>query len=151
MLTLPNGKPIDEDLVELALQDATGENAYYMNMRTGEVVCVSAFDDGFEKTEKLVEDIESSENYRRIEPLESQEVYGWMEDFIDQIVAPQDQPVAEKLSGALMGKGAFRRFKGILHGVDERWLTAWYQWRDDHLHEAMKAWFTSLSRNVPEE
>ena len=52
--------------------------------------------------------------------------------------------VAEKLSIALMGKGAFRRFKDVLHGVGDEWVQAWYHWRDDHLHKAMQEWFASL-------
>jgi hypothetical protein len=74
-----------------------------------------------------------------------------MEDFLAEVVVPKDSLLAEKLSIALMGKGAFRRFKDVLHGVGESWVQAWYQWKGDHLHEAMKQWFEELPLTIPGE
>jgi hypothetical protein len=72
------------------------------------------------------------------------EAYQWMVDFVDELVAPTDEHAAGKLSIALNGKGAFRRFKDTLHGVDDQWLQAWYQWRDKQLKAAVDEW---LKRN----
>ncbi len=151
MLKLPNGKYIDQDMVELAMEDSSMEHSYYLNTQTGEVACFSEYDDVSDEREKLLEEIESSDIYLPIERITSHEAYRWMEDFVTQIVAPKNELVAEKLFIALMGKGAFRRFKDVLSGVGEKWVQAWYRWRDDRLNEAMKEWFASLPLEITEE
>jgi hypothetical protein len=50
-----------------------------------------------------------------------------------------------------MGKGAFRRFKDVLHSVGDEWVQAWYRWRDDQLNKAMKEWFAGLPVKITEE
>ena len=60
------------------------------------------------------------------------------------MVAPTDEHAAEKLAIALNGKGAFRRFKDTLHRVDDRWLQAWYQWRDKQLQAAVDEWLKDV-------
>ena len=67
-----------------------------------------------------------------------------MVDFVDEMVAPADENAAEKLSIALDGKGAFRRFKDTLYRVDEQWLQAWYQWKNKQLKAALDEWLQSV-------
>src|SRR5258707_4799028 len=67
-----------------------------------------------------------------------------MVDFVDEMVAPADEQAAEKLSLALNGKGAFRRFKDTLHRVDEQWLQAWYRWRNKRLEAALDEWLKGV-------
>lgn len=151
MLTLPNGKHIYEDMVETAMEDSDLTNSYYLNTQTGEVSFFSEYDDVSDEREKQLEEIESSDHYLPIERIPTHEAYQWMEDFVGSVVAPKDAQVAEKLSIALMGKGAFGRFKAVLHRVDDEWLQGWYQWRDHHLKEAMKEWFASLPVKITED
>jgi hypothetical protein len=87
---------------------------------------------------------DGSTNYVAVERIPSYEAYQWMVDFVDELVAPADENAAEKLSIALDGKGAFRRFKDTLHRVDERWLRAWYTWRDQRLKAAVEEWIRSV-------
>jgi hypothetical protein len=141
MLTLPNGKPIDEDMLELAMEDSDMTHSYFLNTKTGEVVFFSEYDDPDEQ-EKLVEEIDGSDDYIRIERISSHVAYQWMEDFVSEIVEPQNEWVAEKLSIALMGKGAFRRFKDVLHSSGDKWEQAWYQRRDVCMKAAMREWLT---------
>ena len=147
MFKLPNGKPIDKDMVEAAMEDASLENAYYLNLQTGEVIFFSEWVD---ESEEQQEEIESSEHYVPIERIPSHEAYQWMEHFVAEVVAPKDAQAAEKLSIALMGKGAFRRFKDVLHFVGEEWVQAWYHWRDEQLTQAMREWFASLPVTITE-
>ncbi len=151
MFKLPNGKPIDIDMVELALEDGNLENSYCLNIQTGEVTFLSELTDTADEREKRLEEIEASDDYIPIERIPSHEAYQWMEDFVAEIVAPKDAQTAEKLSIALMGKGAFRRFKNVLHHVGEEWVQAWYHWRDDQLYKAMKEWFAGLPVAITEE
>jgi Uncharacterised protein family (UPF0158) len=144
MLTLPNGKPIDKDMLEVAMEDSDLSNSYFLNMQTGEVVFFSEYDDS-EEREKLVEEIDGSDHYERIDRIPSYEAYQWMKDFVDEVVEPKDERMAEALSIALMGKGAFRRFKDVLYRYGDEWTQAWYQWKDKHLQEAMEEWLADLS------
>ena len=115
------------------------------------MVFLSDFTDTADEIEKRLEEIEISGDYVPIERIPSHEAYQWMENFVAEIVAPKDARAAEKLSIALMGKGAFRRFKDVLHSVGDEWVQAWYHWRDDQLHTAMKEWFESLPLTIIEE
>ena len=143
MITLPNGKPIDLDMLETAMEDADLPNRYFLNLVTGEVIFVSEYLGLSDEDESLLEAIDGSKDYVAVERIPSHEAYQWMADFVDELVAPADESVAEKLSIALDGKGAFRRFKDTLHRVDERWLQAWYQWRDKRLKVAVEEWIKS--------
>lgn len=142
---LANGKPIDELMVEEAMDDANRGNLYFLNTETGEVRFLSELDAFTEEREQELEEIDGSDIYVPIERIDSSEAYRWMEDFVAQIVAQSSAQAAEKLSIALMGRGAFRRFKDVLHMVGDAWVQEWYQWRDRRLKEAMYEWFESLS------
>ncbi|HZO71039.1 MAG TPA: UPF0158 family protein [Ktedonobacteraceae bacterium] len=120
MATLPNGTPIDMEMLEIAMEDADLGNRYFLNMVTGEVVFFSDYVGLSEEDERLLEEIDGSNDYVAVERIPSHEAYQWMIDFVDDVVAPADEKAAEKLSIALEGKGAFRRFKDTLHRVDER-------------------------------
>ncbi len=145
---LPNGTPIDIDMAELAMEDSDRSTVYFLNVQTGEVAHFSDFDD---EREQQLEEIESDRNWIPVERISSHEAYQWMEDFLAEVVAPKDSLLAKKLSMSLMGKGAFRCFKDVLHSADDTWIQAWYQWKGDHLHEAMRRWFEELPLTITEE
>lgn len=144
MITLPNGKPIDLDMLETAMEDADLANRYFLNLVTGEVIFFSGYLGLSDEGERLLEEIDGSNDYVAVERIPSHEAYQWMVDFVDELVTPADENAAEKLSIALDGKGAFRRFKDTLHRIDEQWLQAWYQWRDKRLKTAVEEWVKSV-------
>ncbi|HEY1348758.1 MAG TPA: hypothetical protein VGF67_03930 [Ktedonobacteraceae bacterium] len=43
MMTLPNGKPIDLDMLETAMEDSELANRYFLNLVTGEVIFFSDY------------------------------------------------------------------------------------------------------------
>jgi uncharacterized protein YjaG (DUF416 family) len=145
MTTLPNGKPIDMDMLEAAMEDSDLTNRYFLNLVTGNVVFFSEYVGLSNEDEQLLEEIDGSDDYVAVERIPSHEACQWMVDFVDEMVAPTDEHAASKLSIALNGKGAFRRFKDTLHGVDEKWLQAWYQWRDKQLKAAVDEWLKRKS------
>ena len=144
MNTLPNGNPIELDILEAAMEDSDLSNRYYLNVVSGKVVFFSDDLGLSEEDERLSEEIDESDDYIAVDRIPSREAYQWMVDFVDEMVAPSDENAAEKLSIALEGKGAFRRFKDTLHRVDEKWLQAWYQWRDKQLKAAVEEWLKSV-------
>ncbi len=145
MLQLTNGKSIDELMIEEAMDDANRGNLYFWNTDTGEVLFLSELDAFTDEREQELDEIDGSDIYIPIERIDSSEAYSWMEDFVAQVAAPRSTRVAEKLSIALMGRGAFGRFKDVLHMVGDDWAQAWYDWRDRRLKDAMYEWFESLS------
>ena len=92
----------------------------------------------------MSEENDGSNDYVAIERIHSHEVYQWMFEFVDKMVAPVDERTAEILSMALNGKGAFRRFKDDLHRVDEQLPQAWYQWKQTQLEAASDEWLRSV-------
>ena len=144
MITLPNGKSVDRDMLETAMEDLDLANRYFLNLVTGEVVFLSDYLGLSDEDERLLEEIDGSNDYVAIERIPSHEAYQWMVDFVDEMVAPADEQAAEKLSIALNGRGAFRRFKDTLHLVDDRWPQAWYQWRDKQLQAAVDEWIKDV-------
>ena len=144
MITLPNGKSIDVDMLEAAMEDADLAHRYFLNLVTGEVVFFSDYLGLSDEDERLLDEIDGSDDYVAVERIPSHEAYQWMVDFVDEMVAPADEHAAEKLSIALDGKGAFRRFKDTLQRLDDRWLQAWYQWRSKQLEAALDEWLKSV-------
>ncbi len=144
MITLLNGKSIDLDMLETAMEDADLAHRYFLHLVTGEVVFFSDYLGLSDEDERLLEEIDGSNDYVAIERIPSHEAYQWMVDFVDEMVAPTDEHAAEKLFIALDGKGAFRRFKDTLQRVDDQWLQAWYQWRDKQLKAAVDEWIESV-------
>ncbi len=120
MITLPNGNAIDLDMLETAMEDSDLANRYFLNLVSGEVVFFSDYLGLSDEDERLLEEIDGSNDYVAIERIPSHVAYQWMVDFVDEMVAPVDEHAAEKLFMALNGKGAFRRFKDTLHRVDDQ-------------------------------
>ena len=144
MNTLPNGNLIELDMLETAIEDSDLSNRYYLNLVSGKVVFFSDDLGITDEDERLSEEIDESDDYIAVDRISSHEAYQWMVDFVNEMVAPTDENAAEKLSIALEGKGAFRRFKDTLYRVDEKWQQAWYQFRDSQLKAAVEEWLKSV-------
>ena len=127
MITLPNGKSIDLDMLETAMEDSDLANRYFLNLVSGEVVFFSDYLGLSDEDERLSEEIDGSNDYIAIERIPSHVAYQWMVDFVDEMVAPADEHAAEKLSMALMAKVRFAVLKtpsmaltsnGCKHGIN---------------------------------
>jgi hypothetical protein len=106
MITLPNGKSIDLDMLETAMEDSDLANRYFLNLVSGEVVFFSDHLGLSDEDERLLEEIDGSNDYVAVERIPSHVAYQWMVDFVDEMVVPVDEHAAEQLSMALNGKGA---------------------------------------------
>jgi hypothetical protein len=67
MATLPNGKPINMDMLETAMEDSDLANRYFLNLVTGEVVFVSDYLGLSDEDEHLLEEIDGSNDYVAVE------------------------------------------------------------------------------------
>lgn len=132
--------PVDWEALEDAFENNAPEVHSYLHLSTGEVLRVV---DGVADPQMHVR-IASDPNYLRIDPVSSREQYRWMERYIPMV---EDNDIREKLTRAIDGKGAFRRFKDVLmsYGADrERWFT----FRSERLRTFMEAWLTAHAIKV---
>jgi hypothetical protein len=71
MATLPNGKPINMDMLETAMEDSDLANRYFLNLVTGEVVFFSDYLGLSDEDEHLLEEIDGSNDYVAVERIPS--------------------------------------------------------------------------------
>jgi hypothetical protein len=127
--------PVDWEALEDAFENNAPEVHSYLHLVTGEVLRVV---DGVADPQMHVR-IASDPNYLRIDPVSSREQYRWMERFIPMV---EDAELRAKLTVAIDGKGAFRRFKDVLmaYGPDRE---KWFTFRSERLRTFMEAWLTA--------
>jgi len=124
--------PVDWEALEDAFENNAPEVHSYLHLGTGEVLRVV---DGIADPEMHAR-IASDTNYMRVDPVSSREQYRWMERFIPMVDDPE---LAERLTHAINGKGAFRRFKDVLmsYGPERE---RWFAFRSERLRVFMEAW-----------
>lgn len=127
--------PVDWEALEDAFENNAPEVHSYLHLATGEVLRVV---DGVADPQMHVR-IASDSNYLRIDPVSSREQYRWMERFIPMV---EDAELRAKLTHAIDGKGAFRRFKDVLmsYGADRE---KWFTFRSERLRTFMEAWLSA--------
>jgi hypothetical protein len=131
--------PIDWEALEDAFENNAPEVHSYLHVGTGDVLRVV---DGVADPQMHAR-IGADPHYLRVDPVSSREQYRWMERYIPMV---EDQELTSKLTQAIDGKGAFRRFKDVLmsYGPErERWFT----FRSERLRIFMEAWLTAHALN----
>lgn len=127
--------PVDWEALEDAFENNAPEVHSYLHLTTGEVLRVV---DGVADPQMHVR-IASDGNYLRIDPVSSREQYRWMERFIPMV---DNTELRGKLTQAIDGKGAFRRFKDVLMSyATER--ERWFAFRSERLRTFMEAWLSA--------
>src|SRR5262245_40469610 len=127
--------PVDWEALEDAFENNAPEVHSYLHLTTGEVLRVV---DGVADPQMHAR-ISADPNYLRIDPVSSREQYRWMERFIPMV---DEGELRGKLSQAIDGKGAFRRFKDVLmsYSADRE---RWFAFRSERLRTFMEAWLTA--------
>jgi hypothetical protein len=127
--------PVDWEALEDAFENNAPEVHSYLHLTTGEVLRVV---DGVADPQMHVR-IASDGNYVRIDPVSSREQYRWMERFIPMV---ENAELRGKLTHAIDGKGAFRRFKDVLvtYGPERE---RWFAFRSERLRTFMEAWLAA--------
>ena len=124
--------PVDWEALEDAFENNAPEVHSYLHLATGEVLRVV---DGVADPQMHVR-IASDGTYLRVDPVSSREQYRWMERFIPMV---DEIDLRGKLTQAIDGKGAFRRFKDVLMNyATER--ERWFAFRSERLRTFMEAW-----------
>jgi hypothetical protein len=124
--------PVDWEALEDAFENNAPEVHSYLHLGTGEVLRVV---DGIADPEMHAR-ISADSNYMRVDPVSSREQYRWMERFIQML---DEGELRDRLTQAIDGKGAFRRFKDVLMAhANER--ERWFAFRSERLRVFMEAW-----------
>ena len=126
--------PVDlEDLADLL--EGTGEGGL-LDVQTGQVWPQVAIEYSRETGDGAVPEEADGVRWLVAWSEGSSEGYADMQDFIATV---SDPSVAERLSIAIEGKGAFRRFRDVL----ERWpqeVTRWHAFSDDRRRGRARVW-----------
>src|SRR5215831_2540511 len=131
--------PVDWEALEDAFENNAPEVHSYLHLVTGDVLRVV---DGVADPQMHAR-IAADANYLRIDPVSSREQYRWMERYIPMV---EDPDLQAKLSQAIDGKGAFRRFKDVLMAyAPER--ERWFAFRSERLRIFMEAWLSAHALN----
>jgi Uncharacterised protein family (UPF0158) len=133
--------PINWDDLEIALTWRRDEWTSYLDLRTGEVrVCRSGLlgdeGEGWELSEEEADAGLANGQLVYIEPLSSSVESNWMAEFAASTTAPG---LRDRLERALLGRGAFRRFKDVLAGYP-REREQWFAFRNARTRGAMREW-----------
>jgi hypothetical protein len=130
---------LDLEEIATALTDQTDyEHRWLINPQTGEVVFWTS-DTGIDGQTPV--DLDELDLIG-IDPLPSYIWYQDMADFAEQIT---DQKAGRRLTRAIQGRGAFRRFKAELHDEYAHLLPAWYAFRDTRAHRRAVEWLADNS------
>ena len=142
-------KTLKIDLDELydAMENSSYEVEYYLDLETGKILFVSECMDDVE-TVKMKNQIEEVlGRYEPIPKMESFEGYRDMQAFIATI---ENEHLAELLEVAIIGKGAFRRFKDVLLNYPKE-RERWFEFKDDRMEERALEWLESINVSLIEE
>jgi len=125
--------PIDLEELSWVLE---GEGEGRVDLATGEVFPMSVLDDDEEWEEDFDND---TGRWLYVYGDDSSEGYRDMEDFIATV---EDEGLADRLSIAISGKGAFRRFKDVIsRSLEEE--TRWYVFSEERQRGRARSWLRS--------
>ncbi len=138
---------IDMQDLTMAMEQNSYEEEYFLDLQTGEILFTSdALDreDNDAVREKIDED---PDRFEEVPKADSREGYQDMQDFIETV---QDEHIAEVLSTAIEGRGAFRRFKDtLLRHPDQREL--WFKFKDDLMQKRALEWLDEIGIQASED
>ncbi|MGU7929932.1 UPF0158 family protein [Streptococcus suis] len=125
-----------QDVVD-ALQMLSQGDRYYYNSYLDELVYLSVEETGLESREGLEEEIEEDVTGRfvRLPTYYDFNPYAFMERYVYHL---PEGDLSDRLSRAIRGRGAFRRFKNELERCDR--LEEWYAFETQCYKELVLEW-----------
>jgi hypothetical protein len=137
----PMLRPLPVDLEELAdvLEGDPSQGGGRIDLHTGQVWPQAAIEYAEEMGGDDPDDADDADRWLWVECEGSHSGYRDMELFIDEL---EDRDKADRLSIAIEGRGAFRRFKDVL----TRWpdlVDRWYAFSEDRRRGRARAWLAA--------
>ena len=118
--------------LELAFGHVVRGHHSFFERETGRLVVAHAEEP---RQRQLLDQLAVDPRYVRIDPVSSQDQYGWMVRFLPLVGDPL---LHDRLKAAIAGPGAFRAFKDVLEGRPER--EEWFSFRKQQLREHIVRW-----------
>lgn len=135
------GLSIDWMQLESAFESHAPDQRAFLDKKTGEIKLFLHGDDHADVDEGV-----AAGHFIRVEPIPSREQYRMMERFIATVI---NVPLKEALQDAIVGKGAFRRFKdAVSRHPEER--KRWFAFRDALLHRYILDWLKTHKLELQE-
>ncbi|GAB0101333.1 UPF0158 family protein [Nocardia sp. JMUB6875] len=136
---VPNLDKMNLDEIATALADQTDyEHRWLIDPRTGEIAFWTA-DTGIDgRTPVDLDELDLVP----IDPLPSRVWYRDMADFASGI---SDEQAGRRLTRAIDGRGAFRRFKAELHDHHPQLLSAWHVFHDTRAKRRAVEWLADTA------
>ena len=121
------GLAVDLDMLSAELEgDLDLSTGGYIDLRTGEVWNDGAVDPMLVGEDVAIDVDEEPDRWLRFERIGSRDGWRDMAAFVEQ---QRDEALRERLERAIEGKGAFRRFRDLVH--DEDLADQWYAFSTD--------------------
>jgi hypothetical protein len=130
--------PIDWDALETAVERNSPNTESFLDLNKGQVLTIVEGDPEAAQLKKKI--AQNIDHHVRVEPASSREQYRWMERFVGSVA---DEPLRKRLTIAIDGKGAFRRFKDVLLAYPAE-RERWFSYRADLLHWHIHTWLESI-------
>jgi hypothetical protein len=127
--------PIDLQELCFAFEDSSYDHRYFLDVQTG-AVKLDIFDAAEREELDEMLDETSKERYRYLPNAESQVGYEDMKKYIETVKGAN---LKEKLSIAISGSGAFRRFKDVLNSYPKE-RESWFRFKDEKVMERVNEW-----------
>jgi hypothetical protein len=106
----------------------------FLSLQSGEVLKIPPGDQNITAVRA------APDEYAAVEAIPSRIQYQWLDQFIQSV---EDETLCGRMTAAINGKGAFRRFKDILLTVpDER--RRWFEFRDQVMRDRIIEWVAEL-------
>jgi hypothetical protein len=136
-------RPLPVDLEELSeiLEGDPLTAGGALDLHTGEVWHRSVVEDGGDVE---APDLDDADRFRWVDG-DSRDGYRDMVDFIDTV---PDQRLGDRLSDAIRGRGAFRRFADTLRRESEDELTRWFEFASERKRGRARAWLADVGYRV---
>lgn len=131
----------DSEELIAAFEDSGFDRSNYLDLETGEVVSVMREIMDSDEIDEIEQRVNlEPERYRFIPSIDSSEAYDDMVKFIDIV---EDRHLAELLSVAISGKGAFRRFKDVLlsYPIERQ---RWFEFQGDLMARRVEEWLKEI-------
>lgn len=129
--------PVDLEELASVLEGDPLHGGGRIDLRTGEVWPYSVFDEVTGDEEE--DDDEDDSRWLWVDTLGSGEGYRDMELFIGTVDEPA---LVDRLTTAIAGRGAFRRFKDVI-ATDPAAAERWYTFSEDRHRGRARAWLSS--------
>ncbi len=135
------GLSIDWMQLESAFESHAPDQRAFLDKKTGEIKLAVLGEDDADMEEGV-----AGGHFIRVEPIPSREQYRMMERFIATVI---NLPLKAALQDAIVGKGAFRRFKdAVSRHPEER--KRWFAFRDALLHRYILDWLKTHKLELQE-